>query len=217
MGTHLWAPQLDKHCANGDFPSSLLKYGVLSVWTMFGLNYLIKSQSCDCACMCVFVHITTVNCIWVCYICGCLPVTVFMLVYMTHFLSLFILLCLFVAVHMHMCVFILAALHAYRSVCELYGKFIPLCLRRWVRFSSAQTLYMVWAKPELLNPDCSLKKKKKTIQCFPSWHLQYTSNCTIVYFSFLSSLLHHWCGSSSEAPGQIQFLDDSLLELSWFN
>lgn len=28
------------------------------------------------------------------------------------------------------------------------------------------------------------------------------------FFPFLSSLLHHWCGSAGEAQGQIQFLDD---------
>lgn len=53
-----------------------------------------------------------------------------------------------------------------------------------------------------------LQWKTQTTQCFLSWQLQHTSDYTIMFFfSFLSSLLHHWCGSASQAPGQIQFHD----------
>lgn len=113
-------------------------------------------------------------------------------------------LCPWVCVCMCVCIYLCG--YACLWSCKHYGKFIPLCLCGWVRFSSARFLCMIRAKPDLFNPDSSEKLRRLRVFFLGVCETRLITQLCFVFF--LSSLLHHWCGSVSKEPGQIQFLND---------
>lgn len=138
------------------------------------------------ACM-VFVCMTTVNCIWVCYICLWL------------FTGDFVYACLYdsFSEFFHFAVFVCSCRHA--CVCVYL---LRLCMHTWVYVSIMASLlpsvcvggwdfhqhnHFAWSG---LNLRCWTQTAvKKTTQCFLPWYPQHTSDCTIMFFFFLFFLL----------------------------
>lgn len=137
----------------------------------------------DCACKCVFVCITTINCIWVCYICLWLFTGDCVYACLYDSFSEFVHFAAFVCGCAHACVCLFLRLCMHTGVYEstMANLFPSVCVGGW---DFSQHDLFAWSG---LNISCWTQTAvKKTTQCFLSWHLQYRSDYTIMFFFSLS-------------------------------
>lgn len=201
-----------QHCANGHFSSSHYNTESMPVWARFCLNDFIKSMhKHDCVCMSVFMCRTTINCTWIC-------LWVFTSVYdsfseFVHFAGFVcdgalvcVCVCLSLQLCMHTRVYASIMASLFPSVCVGVCNFC-----QHDPFARSELNLSCWTQTAV----------KKTTQCFLSWHLQRTSDYTIMVFfvfSFVSLASLMWPSEWSPRTDSVsRWSCQSLPELDWFN
>lgn len=206
-----------RHCANGDFPSSLWNTESVSVWAKYGLNCFIRSmRNSVCVYVCFCVQNSCKLYLSVLYLFVAIHWWLRLYLYIYDSFSEFVHFAVFVCgcthVRVFACVYLCGCACIQECMRALWQVYSPLFV--WVGeiFVSIIPLHgpgWTWA----VEP--RLRWKTQLASTAHVWLHSYR------FFSFLSTLLHHWCGSESEAPGQIQFLDVSswtrLIQLKALN